>query len=313
MNNQQANKYFKSVSVEYVDIGPDTEVRIVTPQVIESLRKAFAGKNSYENVSFFYGRVLSEDSGGLTIQLALATVNRFHLVSEYLSFKDIDSFKIGYDGETYIVVKKRKYNSLWKRYSVSFAFIDLIGTTEIFKRSSAELMKFLKKVQTKIDAFANLHPEIAILSFADSLIVKSTWCYYKKVKYNPELFFKTLLELRIMLKEKIGIDSYMILTQGQNFIESKEIVHINEKCNHLGMLSVGPPFASLFGIDDTVKKLDDSEKRSLYVEKMFYDSLIDKSFFDLSTMKKHSFVCLFLRTLNEFIAVNINCNAIKTK
>lgn len=313
MNNQQGNKYFRSVSVEDVDVGPDSEVRIVTPQVIKNLREVFAGKASYENVSLFYARVLSRDSRGLTIQLALATVNRFHLVAEYLSFKEIDSFKIGSDAETYIVVKKGKYDSLWKRYGVSFAFIDLIGTTEIFKRSSDELMKFLKKVQAIIDGFANLHSEIAILSFADSLIVKSTWCYYKKVKYRPEFFFKTLLELRTMLKEKIGIDSYMIITQGQNFIESKEIVHINEKRNHLGMLSVGPPFASLFVIDDTVKNLDDSKKRALYIEKMFYDSLIDKSFLNLSTMEKRTFECPFLKTLNEFIAVNINCNAIRPR
>lgn len=305
MNNQKSGKYFKTISVEYIDVVPDTEVRIVTPQAIETLKKIFAGKNSYENVSFFYARVLSKDNGGLTIHLALTVVQRFHIISEYLSFKDIVSLKVGIDAETYIVVKKRKYDSLWKKHSVSFAFIDLIGTKEIFKRSSAELTKMFRNVQHIIDAFAINHQDIAILSFADSLIAKATWCYYKKVKYSPESFLKTILELRTKLSQEISIDSYIILTQGQNFIESGKIVHINKTGNHLGMLSVGPPFASLFGIESIVKGLEDSEKTSLYIEKMFYDSLVDKSFLDMSTMKKHLFQCPFLRTINEFIAVNV--------
>lgn len=305
MHRQDGRRYFKTVSVEYIDVGTDTEVRIATPGAIETLKKIFAGKSSYKNVSFFYARVLSKDTAGLTIHLALTLVERFHIVSEYLSFKDIFSLKIGTDGETYIVIKKKKYDSLWKRHSVSFAFIDLIGTREIFKQSSAELMKFFKKVQAIIDAFANIHPEIAVLSFADSLIAKSTWCYYKKVKYSPESFLKTILELQTLLKEEIGVGSYMILTQGQNFFESRKIVHINEKRNHLGMLSVGPAFASLFGIEIIVKGLKDSEKKSMYIDEMFYNSLVDKSFLDLSTMKKHLFQCPFLRTTNEFIAVNV--------
>jgi len=108
-----------------------------------------------------------------------------------------------------------------------------------------------------------------------------------------------------LLKEEIGVGSYMILTQGQNFFESRKIVHINEKRNHLGMLSVGPAFASLFGIEIIVKGLKDSEKKSMYIDEMFYNSLVDKSFLDLSTMKKHLFQCPFLRTTNEFIAVNV--------
>jgi len=128
MHRQDGRRYFKTVSVEYIDVGTDTEVRIATPGAIETLKKIFAGKSSYKNVSFFYARVLSKDTAGLTIHLALTLVERFHIVSEYLSFKDIFSLKIGTDGETYIVIKKKKYDSLWKRHNVSFAFIDLIGT-----------------------------------------------------------------------------------------------------------------------------------------------------------------------------------------
>jgi len=308
---RQGTEYFKSVSVEYLDVGnPYAEVRLVTPRVIENLKKIFAGKGPYKDVSFFIARVLSKDNGGLTIDLALTTAQRFHIVSEYLSFKDIDSFKIGFDAETYIVIKKEKYDSLWKRHSVYFALIDVIGTKEIFKRSSAELWKLFKKVQTLVDAFANAHSGIAIVSFADSLIAKSTWCYYRKVKYDPEFFLKTILELRSMLTQEVGIDSYIILTQGQNFIESRKIVHINKKGNHLGMLSLGPPFASLFEIQNIVERLEHSEKKSLYIEKMFYDSLVDKSSIDTSTMGKHLFHCPFLKTNNEFIAINIQYNSI---
>jgi hypothetical protein len=113
------------------------------------------------------------------------------------------------------------------------------------------------------------------------------------------------LKLRTLLHQDIGIDSYVVITQGQNFIASKGMVHINRMRNHLGMLSFGPPFASLFAIDDTVKGLNISEKRSLYIEKLFYDSLNDKSILDKSTLIRRNFLCPFLKTANEFIAVNL--------
>lgn len=305
MRKRKGRKYFNNISVDYLDVSPYSEVRVITPQTIEHLKKTFAGKWTYEKVSWFLARVLSKDNNGLTIQLALAHVKRLHLVSEHLSFNDIESLKIGRDGETYIVIKKKRYNSLWKKHSVSFAFIDLIGTKEIFKRSSDELMKLLKKVQAKIDAFANIHPTIAILSFADSLIVKTVWSYHKKITYSPENFLNTILQLRSMLRQEVGIDSYVILTQGQNFIESKKLVHVNNRGNHFGMLSVGPPFASLFGIDSIVKELRNSDKRSLYIEKMFYDSLNDKSLLNSTTMKTHLFDSSFLKTTGEFIAIDV--------
>jgi len=305
MKKQKRRKSFRNISVDCIDVGPDTEIRIVIPQTIEHLKRTFAGQWSYENVSWFLAKVVAKDKTGLSVQLALTYVQRLHLVSEYLSFGDIKSLKIGMDGETYIVIKKKRYDSLWKKHSVSFAYIDLIGTKAIFKRSLDELIELFKKLQAKIDTFANTHPEIAILSFADSLIVKTTWCYHTKKKYNPETFLQNILQLRTILSQEIGVKPYIILAQGQNFIETKEIYHTNAKLNHFGMLSLGPPFASLFGIDNIVKWLRDSDKKSLYIEKMFYDSLEDRSFLNTTTMKKHPFVCPFLKTTNEFIAVDI--------
>jgi hypothetical protein len=291
-------------SIEHIDI--DTEVRIVPHQAIELLKKIFDCEWSfYKHLSLFYARVRSKDDCGLTITTALTVAQKLHTVEEYLSLKDIVAVIKGADGETYIVIKKKKYNSLWKEYGVILAFIDLIGSKERFRRSSGELIKLLKKVQHIIDVFADKHQNIVIWSFADSLIVKSTWCYYKKIKYCPESFLKTILELRTTLSQKIGIKSYMIITQGQNYIGSDKIVHINRTCNHFGMLSFGPPFASLFEIDDAVKKLELEQKRSLYIEKKFYYSLNDKSFFDESTKSERHFRCSFFKTDNEFIAVNV--------
>lgn len=169
-----------------------------------------------------------------------------------------------------------------------------------------EFIKLLKKVQRIFDDFAKRHQNIVIWSFADSLIIKSNWCYYKKIKYCPESFLKTILELRTILSKKIGIKSYIILTQGQNYIGSDKTVHINSTCNHFGMLSYGPPFTSLFEIDNAVKKLELKQKRSLYIEKKFYDSLNNKSFFDASTKNEFPFTCSFLKTDNKYIAVNVN-------
>ena len=294
------------ISIEHIDKGPETEVRIVPPQAIEILKKIFDGEwSSYKHLSLFYARVRSIDNCGLTIAPALTVAQRLHTVEEYLSLKDIVSVISGDDGETYIVIKKKKYNSLWKEYGVFFAFIDLIGSKERFKRSSGELIKLLKKAQHIIDDFADKHQNIVIWSFADSLIVKSTWCYYKKIKYCPEFFLKTILELRTMISKKIGIKSYIILTQGQNYIGSDKIVHINATHNHFDMLSFGPPFASLFEIDNAIKKLELRQKKSLYIEKTFYNSLDDKSLFNVSTKNEFPFHCTFFRTDNKFIAVNV--------
>lgn len=300
-------RFFKNISPDYLDIGPHTEVRIATQTTIRQLREIWKeelSEFSYSRVRFFLAVILANDKKGITIQLVLTHLQRYHLISDFLSHKDIESLKVGRDGETYVVIKQDCYDELWKRYSVSFAYIDFIGTKEIFRQSSSELIKLLERIQSTIDVYANSHPEIAIISFADSLILKTAWSYYKKLSYSPEEFLKNVLDLRNKLHYKYGIGSYVIVTQGHNLVNSGNLLHRNSKGNHIGLLSVGPPFASLFGIDSVVKDLSDTDKRSFYLDKLFYDSLNDKSFLDGSTLKNQLFVCPFLKTTNKFIAIN---------
>jgi hypothetical protein len=161
MISQKYRKNFRIIPWDFVEVGE--EVKVVTQQTIQMLKKTFAGELDYRGIYRFLAKVLSKDDSGLTIHLALAHISRYHLVSEYLSCQDIHSVKIGPDGNTYVVLRKNKYDSLWKRHSVFFAFIDLIDTKSMFKRSSTAVMQLLGKVQSRIDAFAAMHPNILIL------------------------------------------------------------------------------------------------------------------------------------------------------
>jgi hypothetical protein len=296
-------RYFKNILWKYIEFSKNEEVFITHPKGVLRLQRIFAAKFRLRGrIPRLLATVMRKDRNGIAIQLCLTHLERLHLVSEYLSQSDIESIKIGTDGNKYIVLRKQRYDSLWRRNSVTFGLIDLIGTKKKVEKAPLLLMKEMAKIQNILDRFASKNPEIAILSFADSLIIKTTWSYHKERTYNPELFLKTISQLMNLLKAKINSDSYAIITQGQNFIEAKKILHI--KGNHIGMLSIGYPFAALFEIDKRVKVLDSKEKRSMYMEDVFYYSLTEElPFLDISTKKEHAFASPLIGS-SSFIAIN---------
>jgi hypothetical protein len=296
-------RHFKNIPWKYIEFTEKEEVFITHPEGVLRLQKLCATNfRTRGKIPRLSAEIIRKDGAGIAIHLCLTYLERLHLVSEYLSISDIESLKIGTDGNTYIVVKKQRYDSLWKRKSVMFALMDIIGTKGKLEKPLL-LTKEMTKMQNMLDDFASTNPEIAILSFADSLIVKTTWSYYKERTYNPELFLETILTLKNLLRTKLKYDSYAIITQGQNFTEAENILHI--KGNHVGMLSLGYPFASLFEIDKRVRDLKPEEKRHIYMEDVFYLSLVTKElpFLDISTKMEHVFSSPLIG-LSYFVAIN---------
>lgn len=296
--------YFKNIPWKYIEFAEKEEVFITHPKGVLRLQKLFASNFQLRGkIPRLSAEIIRKDCDGIAIRLCLTHLERLHLVSEYLSISDIESLKIGTDGNKYIILRKQRYDSLWKRNSVMFALIDIIGTKEKLGKTPLSLMKEMTRMQTMLDDFANTHPEIAILSFADSVIIKKTWAYHKERTYNPEIFLETILKLKNLLRIKLKYDSYTIITQGQNFTEAEDILHINGK--HVGMLSLGYPFASLFDIDKRVRDLELEEKRDVYMEDIFYRSLVTKEppLLDISSKKEHIFSSSLIG-LSHFIAIN---------
>src|SRR4030065_2011112 len=106
------NRYFKHINIGRLE--PNAEIKIVTSYTIQQLAKAFAAEDRgqepfYNGVSSFTARLMATDhNNGISIQLALNLIDRFHLVSEYISSDDIRSIKMGCNGKIYLVVKKRR-------------------------------------------------------------------------------------------------------------------------------------------------------------------------------------------------------------
>jgi hypothetical protein len=297
-------KDFVDISID--SLGIETEVQIVPRSTILQLKAAFAGTEAFERISSrLFADVAAIDEDGVSIELALDVIERCHVVTEYLSRAEIKSVKIGADGETYVVINKKRYDSLWMKYGVSYALIDLVGTKSKFRQSVLQLMKLLPKIQNAIDRFADKHPGLAVLSFADSVIVKALWRYTKQEKsYKPETFLKDIIRLKLALEKVSSSASYVIITQGQNFFEADQRIHFNDMRNHIGMFSFGPPFASLFEIEKVIRSLSADEKRDVYLDDSFYYSLVDKSLLSSSVLKR-KFSCPISNTCRELIAVDL--------
>jgi len=300
-------EYFKQISIGRLE--PNTEIKIVTSYTIQQLTKAFTAEDRgqevfYKKVSSFTAKLVAIDRNkGISIQLALNLIDRCHLVSEYISPDDIRSMKIGYDGNIYIVVKKRRYDSFYKKYSVSFALVDFIGSKNKLKESPLSVVALQPKILAIIDSFAVNHPELAIVSFADTIIIKTIWSYLKHKTYSPETFLKSVLDLRSLLRKRLHIKSYVIVTQGQNFIETDKLIHLNSTGNHIGMLSLGPPFAALFEIERTIR--NNKENSDIYLEDTFYYSMNNRSFLT-RLIPKSSFPCPISGNPINYLAIDVD-------
>lgn len=139
----------------------------------------------------------------------------------------------------------------------------------------------LPAYRAAIDEIASRHPTVAFISFADTVMLKSTWVSgYRKegnIPYEPERLLSIFQELKNVFRETLDFEAYGVFTQGANeFADDHSLLHISPSSNHVCLNSLGAPFADLKAIDLAARRAV-REKRhlrhELYLDATFFHSL----------------------------------------
>lgn len=226
------------------------------------------------------------------------TIHRSHEVSINIPREE---FKIcvgcwRYDVHPQIFVKKEWLELLYLRQHSMFALVDAIGVKDAIKNNTITKEKLLN-LRDKIDALAENYKNIAFISFADSLVLKSNWVagyHSKKIKcsYEPEIFLIVIKELENIYKDVLGLNVYAILTQGSDEYYEDSLLHISNNKNHICLNSLGVPFAELLAIDNSVRialKNKIHPPMQVYIDKQFYHSLQFKIKYNKNEQPKNSY------------------------
>ena len=264
----------------------------------ESMTGLFNGKD-YESVGYV-GCVAPIKVHSKSIELSwYPNINtRFHEVTITLP-KEAYIICVGcwrYDEKPHIFVKSDWMKSVYLRLYSVFALVDAIGVKEALQdgRLSREKLIFLR---TEVDKLSKKYIDIAFISFADSILLKSNWSvghYESDVKYTykPEVFIEIVKELQSIYRNTLGLSVYAVITQGSNEYYDDPLLHISDTQNHICLNSIGIPFAELMAIQNTVRssiRMKIHEPAELYMDKLFYNSLKLKFEFDKQRGNKNTY------------------------
>jgi hypothetical protein len=237
------------------------------------------GEGWQESYLVTLAAVRRSDDLGASLSCYFDNVRRRHEVAVSLPR---DSFVAcvecsGYDCKPHIFVKSGWIRQLYARFYSIFCYVDFIGTKR--KLHSGSLgQKELHALRDVIDGFAKNHPSICIVSFADSLWMKSSWVsgdFLRSVEstYCPEKMLFALNDLAGLCMKLHKMAFYSILAQGSNEYCSESGMHTSSSGNHVCMNCLGPPFALAFDIDKAARELDEQERREVYMDNLFFMSL----------------------------------------
>lgn len=185
-----------------------------------------------------------------------------------------------YDEKPHVFVKSGWLDHLHLRSYSVFALIDAIDVKDALKKGLLTREK-LVRLRDQIDAIAEQHPDIAFISFADSLLLKSNWHVGQfdseiEYSYEPEIFVRLISEIQTVYREVLGLDIYAVLTQGSNAYYEDPLLHRSETGNHISLNSLGLPFAQLQSIEKAARaaiKNEVHDRAELYMDEKFFRSL----------------------------------------
>ncbi|MEQ1868552.1 MAG: hypothetical protein ABL961_00820 [Vicinamibacterales bacterium] len=186
----------------------------------------------------------------------------------------------GWDVKPHIFVNSEWLNSLHFRPYTAFALVDAIGVRAALA-AGALGGKALVRLRDRIDQIASENPQVAFLSFADSLLLKVNWFVGQfgsavRYSYEPEILVRLLPTIAAAFEKEIGLPVYTAITQGANEYEDSELLHFSERRNHVSLNSLGLPFAQLQAIDGAARaaiRAGRHPKAELYMDECFFRSL----------------------------------------
>lgn len=212
-----------------------------------------------------------------------------------------------HDEKPTIFVKSEWVEDLHTRPLAAFAIIDAIGVKEQLQ-SGALRPKSLQNLRELVDQTAANHPNLAFISFADSLLIKQSWSVGyadKNIKYSysPEFLLPAIKELQKSFQTALNLPSYAIMTQGLNAYEDSQTIHTSSSGNHISLNTLGLPFAQLMAIEDSARcaiKNQIHPREELYIDSMLFRSLDFKPGVDKSKFKLHPYTSPMTKSQNSY-------------
>ena len=191
------------------------------------------------------------------------------------------------DYKPIIFVRSKWLADLYMRSHSVFALVDAIGVKRALENRLLTRQKLID-LRNSIDEIATKNPEVAFVSFADSLLLKSNYSvgfYEKGIKnsYRPELILRLLPDIQAAYQKVLGLSIYAVVAQGINEYYQDDLLHISATENHISLNSLGLPFAQLLAIDHAAREAIKSQMHrpsDTYLDKALYHSLRFKHSFE---------------------------------
>lgn len=185
-----------------------------------------------------------------------------------------------YDYDPIIFVRGSWLTNLHLRSHSVFALIDAINVKKALANGSLTRPKLIQ-LRTQIDEISALNPSVAFVSFADSLLLKSNYSVgqydsHIKYTYEPEKILRLLPSVRSAYQSVLGLDIYVVVTQGSNEYYEDDLLHISGSGKHISFNSLGLPFAQIQTIEHCARAAIKSgihAPADAYLDDTFYHSL----------------------------------------
>lgn len=264
-----------------------------------ALLKGLAG-GEWDNIGYIaYAAVRRAAPDGLELSWYPNISDRFHEMRVHLppaSFVTCVGCR-SYDEKPHIFVRSEWLADLYLRTNSVFAMVDAIGVKNALRSGTLSTGQ-LDDLRERVDAIANRYPQIAFISFADSLLLKTnwsvgTWDSEVSYTYEPERILHVLPEIAEAYLAALGLKIYAVVTQGRNEFYRNELMHVSSSRNHISLNSLGLPFAQLQAIEHaarTALRVGDHVAAELYMDSHFFHSLKWDHKFDKNKEAAHPYL-----------------------
>ncbi|QLC23968.1 hypothetical protein HFP57_02250 [Parasphingopyxis algicola] len=259
-------------------------------------------------ISYAAARRATED--GIEISWYPNIFDRFHQVRVYLPKRHFVRCVscITADEKPRIFVKDDWLNNLYLRTYSVFALVDAVGVKKALAEDRLSADR-LASLQGHIDDLASKHTDLAFVSFADSLIVKTNWSVGTfdtdvQYTYEPEKIIHVLPELEKAYLNTLGLPIYAVVSQGYNEFYHHELIHRSVSGNHISLNSLGLPFAQLQSIESAARKAiraGEHDPAQLYMDDHFFRSLRMKFEFDKDKEPKNPYLAPMSSDPGEYV------------
>lgn len=303
----------------FEDVPLDRDVYLIDERWIPAWESAyldlFEGK-VLRNVGYIsYAAIREVGAEALQVSWYPNIFDRFHEVSILLpkhAFVACLSVR-DYDAKPHIFVKGDWLSQLHLRPYSAFVLVDAIGVKFSLGKGSLSADKLIE-LRNRVDTIAAENPDVAFISFADSLLLKSNWTVGQfdsaiPYSYEPERIIRILPTIAQAYEEILSMKVYAVATQGANEYADASPIHVSKAGSHISLNSLGLPFAQLLAIDQAARSAIHSAEHGpyqLYVDELFFRSLRFKHPFDNRASRRASYVAPMTSVASSYVCTSLS-------